>query len=161
MCDFLLMGQLCLYFWSQVFSIPHVELRFRDLELGENSELMKKVREMAKVGAEVELSRSKDQSLHVVVSGKRDVVLDVRRQLLAVLQTQANLDMHVPRDHHRFVLGKGGQKLRDLERQTATRILVPRSEDKSDMIKITGTRENIDKARHFIQTISDEQVCMS
>ena len=119
---------------------------------------MRKVREISKAGAEVELSRSKDQSLHVVVSGKRDVVMDVRRQLHSALQTQAHLEMKIPHDHHRFVLGKGGQKLRDLERMTATRILVPRSEDKSDQIKITGARENIDKARHFIQTISDEQV---
>ena len=67
--------------------------------------------------------------------------------------------MKIPREHHKYVLGKGGQKLKDLERETTTHILIPRSEDTSDGIKISGTKENIDKARHFIQNISDEQVC--
>ncbi|XP_065187615.1 vigilin-like [Sycon ciliatum] len=143
---------------TQVFTIPQVEQRYRDFDLGEHSELMRRVRSlMARTGAEVELSKSKDQSLHVVVSGKRDLVLETRRQLLAALQTQANLDMKIPRDHHKYILGKGGQKLKDLEKNTATRILIPRTEDTSDVIKITGTKENIDKARHYIQSISDEQ----
>lgn len=76
---------------QQVFSIPHVELRYRDFDLGEHSELMKRVRSlMARTGAVVELSKSKDQSLHVVVSGKRDLVLETRRQLLSALQTQVS-----------------------------------------------------------------------
>ena len=37
-------------------------------------------------------------------------------------------------------------------------ISVPRSDDSSDLVKIVGTKEGVDKARHIIQTISDEQV---
>ena len=35
---------------------------------------------------------------------------------------------------------------------------MPRSEDTSDVVKIVGTKEGVDKARHIVQTISDEQV---
>ena len=41
---------------------------------------------------------------------------------------------------------------------TATKISVPRSEDPSEVVKIMGTKEGVDKARHQIQVISDEQV---
>lgn len=43
---------------------------------------------------------------------------------------------------------------------TGTKIKVPGSEDSSDLIKIVGTREGVDKARHQIQVISDEQVSL-
>ena len=51
-----------------------------------------------------------------------------------------------------------GKRLQDLELNTATKITVPRQEENSDQIKISGTKEGIEKARHEIQIISDEQV---
>jgi len=64
----------------------------------------------------------------------------------------------IPKDHHRFILGPKGKRLSDLELQTATKISIPRQEDSSDAISITGTRDGIEKAVHEIQLISDEQV---
>ena len=69
------------------------------------------------------------------------------------------MELHIPRDHHRFILGKGGKNLRDLEMSTATKIAIPR--DGSDIIRIVGTREGVDRARHEIQVTSDEQVSVT
>jgi len=66
--------------------------------------------------------------------------------------------VRIPKEHHRFVLGPKGKKLNELELVTATKITVPRPNDSSPDITITGTREGIDRARHEIQLISDEQV---
>jgi len=66
--------------------------------------------------------------------------------------------VHIPKEHHRFILGIKGKKLNELELQTATKIAIPRPNENSDMITITGTKEGIEKARHEIQLISDEQV---
>ena len=71
---------------------------------------------------------------------------------------QAHLELSIPKEHHRFILGKNGAKLKSLENLTATRITIPRHEDPTDFIKITGTKEGLDRARHEIQMISDEQV---
>ena len=57
------------------------------------------------------------------------------------------------------MIGKEGQKLKNIELSTATKISIPRHDDPSDIIKIVGTKEGIDKAQHQIQMISDEQVC--
>ena len=73
---------------------------------------------------------------------------------------QAHVDLKIPKEHHRFVIGKEGQKLKNIELSTATKISIPRHDDSSDVIKIVGTKEGIDKARHQIQIISDEQVYM-
>lgn len=48
--------------------------------------------------------------------------------------------------------------MKAIELSTATKIITPRSDENSEMIKITGTKEGIDKAKHEIQLISDEQV---
>ena len=73
---------------------------------------------------------------------------------------QAHVDLKIPKEHHRFVIGKEGQKLKNIELSTATKISIPRHDDSSDIIKIVGTKEGIDKAQHQIQMISDEQVCI-
>jgi len=64
----------------------------------------------------------------------------------------------IPKEHHRFILGSKGKRLSDLELLTATKISVPRQDDPSDEIKVTGTRDGIDKVVDEIQLISDEQV---
>ena len=110
---------------------------------------------MAKTGTKIEVSITKDQSLTIVVSGKREGVSNARSQILRALQTQASIEIEIPREHHRFILGRGGKKLQDLELATATRINIPRD---SDIIRIVGTKEGIDRARHEMQVISDEQV---
>lgn len=66
--------------------------------------------------------------------------------------------MNIPREHYRYILGAKGKKLADLELETATKILIPRQEDTSELIKITGNKEGLDRAMHEIQLISDEQV---
>ena len=66
------------------------------------------------------------------------------------------MEISIPREHHRFILGKGGKTLQQLELQTATKITMPR--DGSDLIRIVGTKEGVDSARHEIQVIFDEQV---
>ena len=58
------------------------------------------------------------------------------------------------------MIGKEGQKLKSIELATATKISIPRHDDPSDIIKIVGTKEGIDKAGHQVQVISDEQVCV-
>ena len=57
----------------------------------------------------------------------------------------------------RFLLGKGGSKLQELEKQTATKITIPKPGDSNDSIIINGNKEGIDKALHEIKLISDEQ----
>lgn len=44
-----------------------------------------------------------------------------------------------------------------MELKTATKIQIPRPEDASNHIRITGTREGIEKARHEVLLISAEQ----
>lgn len=78
--------------------------------------------------------------------------------LSTVIKFQANKQVSIPKEHHRWILGKQGQRLKDLEKTTATKIQIPSVQEQSDIITITGTKEGIEKAEHEIKVISDEQV---
>lgn len=72
---------------------------------------------------------------------------------------QASKQISIPKEHYRWILGKQGQKLKELEKVTATKINVPSISDNSEIITITGTKEGIEKAEHEIRVCSEEQVC--
>lgn len=95
-------------------------------------------------------------SFHFCKSGLR-VCYSYWRKILT-LQTQASVQIPIPKEHHRFILGKGGAKLQELETKTATKISIPKASESNDKITIAGPKEGIDKAIHEIRIISDEQV---
>ncbi|XP_078389931.1 vigilin isoform X3 [Cetorhinus maximus] len=143
---------------TQVFHVPLEERRYKDnSQFGEGEEAKVCLDIMQKTGAHIELSLAKDQGLSIMVTGKLDSVMKARKEIVARLQTQASATVTIPKEHHRFVIGKNGEKLQELELKTATKINIPRPDDSSNQIKITGTKEGIEKSRHEILLISAEQ----
>ncbi|XP_071529090.1 vigilin isoform X3 [Panulirus ornatus] len=145
---------------TQVFRVPYEERAKIDgnSQFGESASSRICADITSRTGAHIEISSAKDQSLTFLVTGKNEAVTKARRLVLDKFQTQARHIIKIPKDHHRFILGKKGKKLQDLEMNTASKIQVPNSKDNSDEIIIVGTREGIEKAVHEIQLISDEQV---
>uniref|UniRef100_A0A8D1MIT0 Vigilin n=1 Tax=Sus scrofa TaxID=9823 RepID=A0A8D1MIT0_PIG len=144
---------------TQVFHVPLEERKYKDMnQFGEGEQAKICLEIMQRTGAHLELSLAKDQGLSIMVSGKLDAVMKARKDIVARLQTQASATVAIPKEHHRFVIGKNGEKLQDLELKTATKIQIPRPDDASNQIRITGTKEGIEKARHEVLLISAEQV---
>lgn len=143
---------------TQVFPVPLEERRYKDnSQFGEGEEAKVCLDIIQRTGAHIELSLAKDQGLSIMVTGKLDSVMKARKEIVARLQTQASATVAIPKEHHRFVIGKNGEKLQELELKTATKIAIPRPDDPSANIRITGTKEGIEKARHEILLISAEQ----
>uniref|UniRef100_A0AAY4E0B0 Vigilin n=1 Tax=Denticeps clupeoides TaxID=299321 RepID=A0AAY4E0B0_9TELE len=143
----------------KVFHVPLEERKYKDInQFGEGDQAKVCVDIMHKTGAHLELSMAKDQGLSIMVSGKLDAVMKARKEIVSRLQTQASATVAIPKEHHRFVIGKNGEKLQELELKTATKIQIPRPDDSSNHIKISGTKEGLEKAKHEILLISAEQV---
>uniref|UniRef100_A0A6Q2WRB8 Vigilin n=1 Tax=Esox lucius TaxID=8010 RepID=A0A6Q2WRB8_ESOLU len=143
---------------TQVFHVPLEERKYKDInQFGEGDQAKVCVDIMHKTGAHLELSMAKDQGLSIMVSGKLDAVMKARKEIVSRLQTQASATVAIPKEHHRFVIGKNGEKLQELELKTATKIQIPRPDDPSNHIKISGTKEGLEKAKHEILLISAEQ----
>jgi hypothetical protein len=115
-----------------------------------------------------------------LVLGKQDSVLEAKREILKRFQTQSSSAVEIPKEYHGFILGKGGVKLKELEKQTATKITIPKETESSGRIVVSGPKEGmflllwhlievkllfyyyyyfsgIEKALHEIQMISDER----
>lgn len=143
---------------TQVFHVPLEERKYKDInQFGEGDQAKVCVDIMHKTGAHLELSLAKDQGLSIMVSGKLDAVMKARKEIVSRLQTQASATVAIPKEHHRFVIGKNGEKLQELELKTATKIQIPRPDDPSNQIKISGTKEGLEKAKHEILLISADQ----
>ncbi|ROT68907.1 Vigilin [Penaeus vannamei] len=143
---------------TQVFRVPFEERAKIDgnNQFGESASTRICSDITGRTGAHIEISSAKDQSLTFLVTGKSDAVMKARRLVLDKFQTQARQIIKIPKEHHRFILGKKGKKLQELEINTATKIQVPNAADNSDEIIVVGTKES-EKAMHEIQLISDEQ----
>ena len=77
--------------------------------------------------------------------------------IVSLKQTKASSTITIPKEHHRYILGRGGTNLQDLETRTATQISIPKANDNTDKITITGPKDGIEKAVHELQLISDVQ----
>lgn len=127
---------------TQIFRVPPEERKYRDLNRGleqvEQTKICADI--MAKTGTHIEISNSKDGTLTFLITGKEDAVQKAKRQIAAELQQEASGSVTIPKEYHRFILGKGGKKLSELEANTGTKIYVPRQNDDNSVIKIIGTR---------------------
>ena len=66
--------------------------------------------------------------------------------------------MPIFKQFHKFVIGKGGATIRKIRTETETKIELPESGSDSDMIAITGRKENVDRAKAKIEDIHKELV---
>lgn len=143
---------------TQIFTIPLEERKYRDNnKFGANDnqrEIQDIIRNFPDVN--IEVASSRDRSLTVVLSGRATSVSKAKASVLSRLQTQTSSQIKIPQEHHRNILGKQGLRLREIEAACSTKIQLPRFDEHSDLITISGTKEAIEKARHELQMIADE-----
>lgn len=83
-------------------------------------------------------------SLKISISGKDEAAVNqAARKCKSSLETQQKKEIRIPKEAHRFILGKGGKNLSTLESATNTRVRIPGPNDKSDTIVIHGSKQGI------------------
>ncbi|XP_015787332.1 vigilin [Tetranychus urticae] len=142
---------------TQIYVVSPDERRFKDNNVFRERDQHKICIEiMQETSTRIEMSNSKDGKLTFLISGREDAVALAKKKIAEALQSRGEKSVHIPKEHHKFVLGKNGLKLKDLEERTNTRITVPRQDDSSEAIKIIGTKDGIDRAMHEILSVSHE-----
>jgi hypothetical protein len=142
---------------TQVFHVPVEERRYRDVQSFGNETNQRCENISQRYGVKVEICCSKDQSLHIVITGQEEKVLEAKRTIVSELQTEKEFKFKVPRELHKFIIGRNGNVLKDLQEKTCTTINVPKPEANSDLISLHGPKDGIERVIHEIQTICDEQ----
>lgn len=94
---------------TEVVRVP-VEERKEDKFGTENN---RKCEEIAsRVGVKVEMCCSKDQTLHIVISGTEEKVAEAKRAIVNELQTERDVKIKIPKEQHKFLIGKSGAILK-------------------------------------------------
>lgn len=141
---------------TQKIHVPYSERKHKDSK-SFGFDANKKCEEVAgKFGVKVEICGSKDQSLHVVISGPEEKVAEAKKTIIAELQAERDFKIKVPKDQHKFLIGKNGSVLAKIQDKSCTKIQIPKSESNSDIITITGPKEGIDLAVVEINLICSE-----
>jgi rRNA processing protein Krr1/Pno1 len=148
---------------SLVFHLPMDERASGGQPFGEKlSREQERCNQIAhETNTSIELSESKDGTLTVVLNGKREQTEEARRRVVVLLQQQASRELSIPKEFHRGLVGKEGRRLRELEEETDCHIVVPGRDQQSNIIKITGPRDGIEKAAHKIIMFSESQAKMA
>lgn len=142
---------------SKTFVVPFEERKIDTEKFGEgeSQRICKSI--MKETGALIEITTGKDQSITFSIRGRQNEVQDAFRLISMNYKTQTVKQINIPKEHHGLILGKRGERLKEIEKQSATKINVPSISEESDIITISGPKEGVEKAEHEIRTMSDEQ----
>lgn len=72
---------------------------------------------------------------------------------MALASQETSHVSNIPKDLHRFILGKGGKQLRELEDKTGTKVRIPGTKDADSTIVITGSRQGINACKKAMSDI--------
>ena len=88
------------------------------------------------------------QGDHIQISGDRlaaqDARAEIERQIQELRQRITLSQIHVPRGQHQFIVGDRGNSLHDFLHETGCAIILPPDSDETEMVTVTGPRENIE-----------------
>ena len=83
------------------------------------------------------------------------MVREAKKRISAELTVPTVFELEVPKEAYGFILGKNGNRLKEIELRTGAKISLPKN-DSTDLIKIKGSRDAIESAIHEIQVVSTE-----
>ena len=101
----------------------------------------------------------------VKIRGPKEDVDKCHKHLMKIVkeldESSHVLEFPIFKQFHKFIIGRGGANIRKIREETHTKIDLPAEGENSDVITITGKKENVEEARDKIRNIQDELVSQS
>jgi polyribonucleotide nucleotidyltransferase len=136
-----------------------IESRFHRQLIGPKGENIQKIRDDF-ASVQISFPDLGSNSDIVKLRGPKDDVDKCTKYLTKMYRDlqESNFQSKVPifKQFHKFIIGKGGATIRKIRQETDTRVDLPESGSESDVITITGKKENVEKAVTKIQQIQSE-----
>jgi len=103
-------------------------------------------------GANIDIDKTSNQA--IIKGGAANVAAAAKmiNDVLAREGSKTSGQLQVPKDMHRKIVGQGFQGIRDIQDETNTRIEVPKRDDPSDILTISGQADGIEHAKRLILT---------
>lgn len=136
-----------------------IENRFHRQLIGPKGESIQKMRDDFS-SVQISFPDMGSNSDIVKLRGPKDDVEKCTKALNKIIRElrESSHQVKVPifKQFHKYVIGKGGATIRKIRAETETKIDLPESGSESDVITITGKKENVEKAQKRIQQIQTE-----
>ncbi|OON14045.1 KH domain protein [Opisthorchis viverrini] len=148
---------------TEVIEIPNDQRRYQNEDpnaAGKRFDAHKRkcMEIIRETGVEMNMTNSKSNMLTIVLSGHPVKVSQAKRGILAELQQQETVRIHVPHEFHGYLIGRRGDRLRELQAHTMTRISVPPANSTDpDSITVTGSKQGIAEAKRIITETIERQ----
>ena len=137
---------------TQSLTIPIQKCSFNNFGTRDQtmSDACKLVR--TETNCQLEVNSDRDE-ICIMITGSAENVKTAKQRLTYELESKESILIKVPKDLHKHILGKKGQRLIDIQKETGTKITVPRADIDSEDIKISGPKEYLPKAQQRIGEI--------
>ena len=136
-----------------------IESRFHRQLIGPKGENIQKIRDDF-ASVQISFPDLGSNSDIVKLRGPKDDVDKCSRFLNKLyrdlLESDYQVKVPIFKQFHKFIIGKGGATIKKIRQETDTRVDLPESGSESDVITITGKKENVEKAVAKIQQIQSE-----
>jgi predicted PilT family ATPase len=95
-----------------------------------------------------QLGKARRKSDVIFITGKKENCESAQNALFALIPI--TIEVEVPFDLHRFIIGQKGREVRELMETYDVSITVPPASAASDTIKISGSKDNVERAKKAI-----------
>ncbi|RZF47323.1 hypothetical protein LSTR_LSTR012609 [Laodelphax striatellus] len=137
-----------------------IDSRLHSVIIGQKGEQIREIREKFHNQVNITFPSPNEKSDVVRLRGPKAEVDKCCRHLRALVDARYTLDVPVFKQYHKLVIGKGGANIKKIKDDTNTKISLPAEDSKSDVIVISGRKENVEQARDMILKIQEEQDSM-
>ncbi|XP_053378526.1 vigilin-like [Mercenaria mercenaria] len=136
-----------------------IEQRFHRMLIGARGEGIKTVRDKFNQVQITFPDQGRKSDVVTLRGPKNDVdkcYQHLQKQTQDLIASNYQAQVHIFKDFHKNVIGKGGATIRKIREETDTRIDLPTEASDSDVIVITGKKPNVEAAKKKIEAIQKE-----
>lgn len=150
-------SQLIFQSFFPMISRNAVQIKFPDRDSGKNT-----VNGDAEENGDTPASPRKCDI--IVITGKKEDAETAKNDLLNLIPITEQIN--IPFDYHRFIIGNKGSNVRRMMDEFNVNIAIPPAKDKSDVVTVIGSKDNLEKAMKAlndkvaeIEAENEDRVC--
>ncbi|KAJ1827969.1 hypothetical protein LPJ56_001367 [Coemansia sp. RSA 2599] len=116
----------------------------------------------ANPGVQIRIPGPIDADQVVRVYGERDAVqaaaAEITETARLLMQNSQTVSVSIPKRQHRFIVGEGGQTIRDIVEATGCSVIVPAPRHPSDQVSVRGPESSLVQALGLVMTKANSMV---
>ena len=136
-----------------------IESRFHRQLIGPKGENIQKIRDDF-AAVQISFPDLGSKSDIVKLRGPREDVdkcaATLNKMSKELLENNYQVKVPIFKQFHKYIIGKGGSTIKNIRKETDTKVDLPESSSESDVIIITGKKENVEKAQKKLTQIQAE-----